>query len=238
MNPPDVIMIGGGKGGVGKSSVTAAVARALTRAGRHVGVIDADLAGPSQSILFSCGSMRAVEGRLQPALSTERIAVASIGLIVNQESALVWSDQTAASAVRTLTAPANWAEQDILLIDLPPGQGRITSELAQCFPRARALLVTTGSALALEECRRATTFLHHMDLTVAGLVENMAYQICPGCHAHQPLFDSNAVTRTATDLNLPVLARLPFAATIANGTLLDPVVAGLLAEPATAQGSR
>ncbi|NUS15321.1 MAG: P-loop NTPase [Streptomyces sp.] len=230
-----VVMVGGGKGGVGKSSVTAGLARQLTAGGRKVGVIDADLAGPSQSVLFSCGPMRAEDGVMRPAACAESVTVASIGLIAHQDTALVWSDATAAGAVQLLTAPGMWADRDVLLVDLPPGQGRVTTELAQRFPTAECLLVTTGSPLALEECVRAAAFLRRMELPVAGLIENMAFCPCAGCGAHNALFDAKDAERVAERLGVPLLARLPFDAGVAAGAGLREAAAAVATGPVTTE---
>jgi ATP-binding protein involved in chromosome partitioning len=232
----NVVMVGGGKGGVGKSSVTAGLARQFARRGSRVGVIDADLAGPSQSLLFSCGPMNGAEGRLTPAMSAESIAVASIGLIVQDDTALVWSDATAAGTAQLLTDPGMWEDRDVLLVDLPPGQGRVTIELAQRFPDAVCVLVTTGSVLALEECARAAAFLRRMDIRVAALVENMAFHSCPTCGTANALFDDDRVRRAAERLGVPLLAQLPFGGQIAQGYGLEELALKVLSRQVIAKG--
>lgn len=227
MGDLNVIMVGGGKGGVGKSTVTAGLARALAATGAQVGVLDADLSGPSQSALFACGPMRPVDGRIVPALSADSIRVGSIGLVVGQDTALVWSDATTVGAVRVLTEPAAWEECDVLVVDLPPGQVAATAELASRFPDAECVLVTTGSALALEECRRAATFLRRMELALVGVVENMAFTACATCESAQDLFGGDGAAITAGELGVPLLARLPFGAGVETGRGLQGVVAAL-----------
>lgn len=228
-----VIMISGGKGGVGKSSVTSGLARCLAFMGLKVGIIDADLAGPSQAMLFSCGPMNVVDGHLMPALSGEMIAVSSIGLVAHQDTALVWSDVTAAGTVRLLTEARMWADRDVLLLDLPPGQGHVAMELAKRFPGAQCLLVTTGSELALEECGRAAAFLRRMELDVIGVVENMAFSNCPECGSQSRMFEPEAAERTAARLRLPLLARLPFGSGVASGEGLGQVAEMLIESYAT-----
>jgi ATP-binding protein involved in chromosome partitioning len=225
----NVVMIGGGKGGVGKSSVAAGLARQISQLGHKVGIIDADLSGPSQSILFSCGPMPIVNGAARPTESVESISVASIGLIARQDTALVWSDSTAAAAVRFLTAPDMWLDHDTLLIDLPPGQGRITTELAQIYAHAECVLVTTGSDLALEQCRRAAAFLRKMELRITGIVENMAFSRCPHCGSEHSLFEADETPMVAEELDVPLLARLAFSAEIEAGNGLEGVARAVVA---------
>ena len=217
MAQPRVVMVGGGKGGVGKSSVTAGLSRQLAGSGLRVGVLDADLSGPSQGLLFPCGPMPVIDGQIRPARYGERIRVGCVGLIAAPDSALVWSDATAAGMLQLLTAPEVWDEEDVLVIDLPPGQGRVTSDLAVRYPEAVAVLVTTGSPLAIEECARSATFLRRMELGVAGIVENMAYTACAACHHEQPLFGAEAARELARTLGVPLLARLAFGGAVARG---------------------
>src|SRR5216684_2706651 len=115
------ILVGGGKGGVGKSSVSAGIARGLRKAGLNVGLLDADLSGPSQNLLLRCSQIRGEEGNIVPARSSEGIDVVSTGLIARANSALVWSGPTATAAIESFASPSVWSGADVVVVDLPPG---------------------------------------------------------------------------------------------------------------------
>lgn len=231
MTAGTVVMVGGGKGGVGKSTTSAALARAFARKGLSVAILDGDLAGPSQAILFHATEKpEIIDGLPEPCEVEPGIWLASSGLVARGETALVWSDETAVSAIGLLLASDRWNQVDVVVVDLPPGQGRVTVELAQRFPDARCVLVTTGSPLALEECARAATFLGRMELDVAGIVQNMAFVDCPRCGARSPLHGGDAVESISEQIGVELLARLPFDPTIDGGPALDAVADALTSD--------
>lgn len=227
------ILVSGGKGGVGKSSVAAGIARLIQRRGKAVGLLDADLSGPSQALLFSCSEMGADERGIRPAHSTDGVRVVSSALLARESSALVWSEATAVAAIATLTSSGVWRDIDLLVVDLPPGHGGITVEVARRLPGARAVLVTTGSPLALEECVRAATFLQRMEVGLVGLIENMAQFYCGECQSYREVFEKDSVATAAAKLDAAVLGRIHFGADIAHGEGLDDAVTACIGQTTT-----
>lgn len=228
-SPPLALLVGGGKGGVGKSSVAAGIARGLADSGLVVGMLDADLSGPSQAHLFECHTPMGVQdGRVVPARSAEGIRVASTALLARDTSALVWSEATAGSGLRLLAAPATWQDVDVLVVDLPPGHGAIAVEVANRFAGAFGVLVTTGSALALEECVRGATFFQRMEAPLLGMVENMAGVRCATCGTHTAVFPGDRAASVAAGLGIVVLAHVPLGAAVEHGDGLGRVCAAVL----------
>lgn len=218
-----VVLVGGGKGGVGKSSVTAGLARLLRKRGHRVGVLDADLSGPSQGLLLHCSEMQGADGEIVPALSAEGIGVVSTGLIARTNSALVWSGPTASAAIESFASSAVWSASDVVIVDLPPGHAEIAIKVATTFPQAHGFLVTTGSALAIGECRRAATFMQRMEITIAGLVENMAQTYCNTCSTYQEVFPGRKAQALADEIGVPLLARIVFGMDPAAGEAVEPM---------------
>lgn len=221
------ILVGGGKGGVGKSSVSAGIARGLREAGLDVGLLDADLSGPSQNLLLSCSRMEGAAGEIVPAQSSEGIRVVSTGLISRADSALVWSGPTATAAIESFASPGVWAGADVVIVDLPPGHGEIAMKVATSFLRARAVLVTTGSALAVDECRRAANFMQRMEIPILGLVDNMARTYCGACASYSEVFPGDRVEALGGEIGVPVLARVTFGSDPAFGEAMAPVVSAI-----------
>jgi ATP-binding protein involved in chromosome partitioning len=223
---PTVVLVGGGKGGVGKSTIAAGLARHLVARGTAVGVLDADIASPSQALILGCRSSTRTG---LTGISPDDVRLASVGLVARADSSLVWSDVTASAAIRQLAEAAGEFKADVLLVDLPPGHGQVATDIVRTFPSAHGLLVTTGSVLALEQCRRAGTFLRRMEVPILGIVENMAVVQCPACGDRAPLFDPNGAERLAQDLDLPVLARLAAGPSAEAGDGFDDVAARVMA---------
>jgi ATP-binding protein involved in chromosome partitioning len=221
------VLIGGGKGGVGKSSVTAGLARGLAGRDLRVGLLDADLSGPSQGLLFECADMAGADGQILPARSADGVLVASSALISRSDSALVWSGPTATAAIDALTQDRTWRDADVLLVDLPPGHGETAVTVARQLRDAITLLVTTGSELATQECRRAARFFQRMEVSIAGIIENMAEFECRECGAVSDTFPEHRAADLAGELGVPLMVRVPFGADVAHAERLDPVFAVL-----------
>ena len=216
-----VLLVSGGKGGVGKSSVSAGIANALCAKGFRMGVLDADLTGPSQSVLFP-GEMRA-EGSLLVPAACGNISVCSMGYLSEDPSALVWSEDAARSLFERFLFKTEWGRLDVLVVDLPPTSGTTTRVLMEFFERASTVFVTTESQLALADCRRDVTFHRKLENNAVGIIHNMAYHECGACGARQPIGASDELDAFARDAGLPVLARLPYCDTIADGEALAEV---------------
>lgn len=205
-----IVAIGSGKGGVGKSTVTANLAVALKRAGVKVGVIDADIYGPSQPILLKSEDMKPEsEGEtLLPVIGAAEIPMLSMGHLVNKGRALAWRGPMAGRALAQLFE-ANWGDAELLLVDLPPGTGDVQITMLQKFRPDGAVIVSTPQDLALADAARAGSLFDQGEVPILGLIENMAGYVCPHCGEASEPFGSGGVERAAGRLDLPFLGRIP-----------------------------
>lgn len=205
-----IIAIGSGKGGVGKSTVTSNLAVALARAGRRVGVLDADIHGPSQPrMLGVSGRPASPDGeRIEP-LSAHGVTVMSLGLMMEEGQAVIWRGPMLMGALQQMLGQVNWGDLDILLIDLPPGTGDVQLSLCQKAAITGALIVSTPQDVALIDARRAIDMFAKLKTPVLGLVENMSTYICPQCGHEAHLFGHGGVAAEAEALGLPFLGEIP-----------------------------
>jgi ATP-binding protein involved in chromosome partitioning len=208
-----VIAIGSGKGGVGKSTVSANLAIALARAGRKVGLVDADIYGPSQPrIMGNNDRPEMVEKTIQP-VRAWGVRMLSIGQLVEAGSALAWRGPMAASALGQLM-DADWGDADTIVVDLPPGTGDIQLSLVQKWKPAGAVIVSTPQDLALIDATRAIDLFRKMDVPLLGLIENMAGYECPHCGEVSDPFGSGGAEAAAKVMGLPFLGRIPLTLSI------------------------
>ncbi|HEY2160040.1 MAG TPA: P-loop NTPase, partial [Solirubrobacteraceae bacterium] len=173
----NVICVGSGKGGVGKSTVTANLAAGLAATGKRVGVLDADVWGYSQPRMLGLGAERPrvnAERKLIPLVAHDGISVMSIGFFIEQDAAVVWRGPMLHKALQQFLEDVDWGELDYLLIDLPPGTGDVSMTLAQLLPQAKFLIVTTPQAVAQKVARRSAEMAGKLKLEVAGVIENMS----------------------------------------------------------------
>ena len=210
-----LIAVASGKGGVGKSTLTANLAVALARAGRRVGVIDADIYGPSQPTLFGSAGVKAtaVDDRLVPIPSPSGVSVLSIGHLVDPGKALAWRGPMATGALTQLVE-ADWSGTDLLLADLPPGTGDIQLSLAQKARPAGVIVVSTPQDLALIDAARAVGLFRQLGVPVIGVVENMAGYLCPHCGEASDPFGRGGAEAEAERLGVPFLGRVPLSIAI------------------------
>ncbi|MBX7482870.1 Mrp/NBP35 family ATP-binding protein [Qipengyuania qiaonensis] len=214
-----LIAIGSGKGGVGKSTLTANLAIALGRAGRRVGLVDADIYGPSQPVIFGNQGQKPVarDEKLVPVESAFGIPVLSMGHLVEPGRALAWRGPMAGNALSQLV-DAHWGDIDTLLVDLPPGTGDVQLTMLQRFKPAGAVLVSTPQDLALIDAARAGQLFDQAEVPVIGLVENMAGYACPHCGEVSDPFGKGGVETAAERLELPFLGRIPLDLAIREGS--------------------
>ncbi len=211
---PTIIAIGSGKGGVGKSTLTANLAVALAREGRRVGIVDADIYGPSQPTLLGVTEKpTAVDKVLQPVPTVSGVKLLSVGQMVPPGQALAWRGPMASGALNQLVE-GNWGSVEILLIDLPPGTGDVQISLIQKARPAGAVIVSTPQDLSLIDAERAVDLFRRTDVRVLGLVENMAGYRCPHCGEVSDPFGQGGAEAGAARLHIPFLGRLPLSATI------------------------
>jgi ATP-binding protein involved in chromosome partitioning len=207
----NVICIGSGKGGVGKSSVTANLAAALAANGKQVGVLDADVWGYSQPRMLGVGAQRPrvnAERKLIPITALEGIRVMSIGFFVEQDAAVVWRGPMLHKALQQFLEDVEWGELDYLLIDLPPGTGDVSMTLAQLLPQAKFLIVTTPQPVAQKVAARSAEMATKLKLEIAGVIENMSGFVTPSGERFQ-LFGEGGGQLLADELGVPLLAKIP-----------------------------
>ena len=209
-----LIAIGSGKGGVGKSTVAANLAVALQRMGKRVGMIDADIYGPSQPTLLNApGRPEAKDKRLIPVTSPSGVQLLSVGQLVPAGQALAWRGPMAAGALAQLT-DGDWGEVDLILVDLPPGTGDVQLSLVQKAKPVGAVIVSTPQDLALIDATRAIDLFARTDVPVLGIIENMAGYACPHCGQESDPFGNGGAEASAKALGLPFLGRLPLSASL------------------------
>jgi ATP-binding protein involved in chromosome partitioning len=207
----NVICVGSGKGGVGKSSVTANLAAALTGEGKRVGVLDADVWGYSQPRMFGLGATRPKvngERKIVPPEAHDGIKVMSIGFFMEEDAAVVWRGPMLHKALTQFLEDVDWGELDYLLVDLPPGTGDVSMTLAQLLPQARFLIVTTPQPVAQRVARRSAEMAHRVRLEIAGIVENMAGFVTPGGERFA-IFGEGGGQLLADELDVPLLGKVP-----------------------------
>jgi len=206
----NVICVGSGKGGVGKSTLTANLAAALAADGKKVGILDADVWGYSIPRMFGLGGDRppvSPDRKILP-LEAAGVKVMSIGFFVAEDSAVVWRGPMLHKALTQFLEDVDWGELDFLLVDLPPGTGDVSMTLAQLLPEAKFLLVTTPQPTAQKVARRAAEMAHKVSLDIAGVVENMSGFTTPGGERFQ-IFGEGGGQELADELDVPLLGKVP-----------------------------
>ena len=208
-----LIAVGSGKGGVGKSTVAANLAIALSRAGRKVGLVDADVYGPSQPTLLGSDAKPTAENdRLIP-VEAQGLRFLSLGHLVSPGHALAWRGPMATGALARLV-DADWGDADMLVVDLPPGTGDVQLSLIQKSRPDGAVIVSTPQDLSLIDATRAIDLFRKMDVPVLGIIENMAGYICPHCGEGSDPFGSGGAEAAASEIGVPFLGRLPLSPAI------------------------
>ncbi|MCT4610240.1 MAG: Mrp/NBP35 family ATP-binding protein [Pelagimonas sp.] len=213
MKPPHVktiIAIGSGKGGVGKSTVSSNLAVALARKGKKVGLLDADIYGPSQTRMFGLnGRPSSPDGKTIIPLHAHGVTVMSMGSMLAEDKAVVWRGPMLMGALQQMMMQVDWGEQDVLIVDLPPGTGDVQLTLGQKSDVAGAIVVSTPQDVALLDARKALDAFESLKTPVLGLIENMAVFTCPHCGKDSHIFGHGGVASEAEKLGAPLLAQLP-----------------------------
>jgi ATP-binding protein involved in chromosome partitioning len=227
----NVIAVGSGKGGVGKSTVAVNLALALSAQGARVGVLDADIYGPSvPTMLGLSGRPESPDGKSIEPLRAHGVQAMSIGLLVEQDTPMIWRGPMATSALTQLLGDTRWGEGDepldYLVVDLPPGTGDIQLTLAQKIPVAGAVIVTTPQDIATLDAKKALKMFEKVEVPVLGLVENMAVHVCTSCGHHEHVFGEGGGARMAAQYGVSLLGSLPLQAGIREqGDAGTPIVA-------------
>jgi len=209
-----VIPVASGKGGVGKSTVSANLAVALAAAGKRVGLLDADIYGPSiPTIMGVQAPLRVENERVIPA-EKHGVKVISMGFFIREEQAVVWRGPMLSKMLDEFLQNVDWGELDVLVVDLPPGTGDIQLSLCQKIKLAGAVVISTPQDVALKVAQKAISLFGLLDTPVLGLVENMSYFVCPGCGRREEIFGTGGTRRAAESLGLPFLGELPLVTTL------------------------
>lgn len=212
-----LIAIGSGKGGVGKSTVSANLAIALARQGLKVGLIDADVYGPSQPTLLGKHDKPTAENEKLVPVEAHGIKFLSLGQLVSPGHALAWRGPMATGALANLI-DAQWGDTELLIVDLPPGTGDVQLSLIQRSRPAGAVIVSTPQDLSLIDVRRAVDLFHKTSVKVLGIIENMATWACPHCGGESHPFGMGGAEQAAAEMGVPFLGRLPLSLAIREGS--------------------
>ncbi len=211
------LAVASGKGGVGKTTIAVNVALALARQGCKVGLLDADIYGPSVPLML--GLTKAVEQEDEMIIPAEKygLRIMSLGMTAGQDAAFIWRGPLVAKMINQLLDRVRWGELDYLVIDLPPGTGDPSITIAKALPHCRILMVTTPQEIALADVRRAINLFNKSGRTICGLVENMSYFLCE--HSDKPIeiFGHGGGEQLSKETNLPLLAAIPLDLTIRQG---------------------
>jgi ATP-binding protein involved in chromosome partitioning len=226
----NIIAVASGKGGVGKSTTAVNLALALAAEGAQVGLLDADIYGPSLPLMLGLsGRPESEDGKSMEPLENYGVQVMSIGFLVNPDDAMVWRGPMATQALEQLLKQTNWKDLDYLIVDMPPGTGDIQLTMAQRVPLTGAVIVTTPQDVALLDAKKGMTMFEKVSVPIFGLVENMAVHVCSQCGHVEHIFGEDGGKRMAEQAKVPYLGALPLKLEIRElSDLGHPVV---LAEP-------
>ncbi|KFG67519.1 Mrp/NBP35 family ATP-binding protein [Microvirga sp. BSC39] len=210
-----VIAVASGKGGVGKSTTACNLALGLKALGLKVGLLDADIYGPSMPKLLGIhGKPRLLENRILEPMEAYGIKVMSIGFLVEEEAAMIWRGPMVMSAITQMLREVAWGDLDVLVVDMPPGTGDAQLTMAQATPLAGAVIVSTPQDLALIDARRGVSMFKRVEIPILGIVENMATFVCPHCGQSSHIFGHGGARDEAARLGVPFLGEVPLNMTI------------------------
>jgi ATP-binding protein involved in chromosome partitioning len=229
-----IIAVASGKGGVGKSTVACNLAVGLAQLGLAVGVLDADLFGPSMPKLFGLHSKPglAPDGKRLIPLESVGVKVMSIGFLIDEGAPVVWRGPMVVSALNQLLREVVWGELDVLVVDMPPGTGDTQLTMAQNVPLAGAVIVSTPQDLALIDARRGIAMFNQVKVPLLGVVENMSYFVCPHCGGRTDIFSHGGARKEAEKLGVPFLGEVPLDIAIrTNSDEGRPVIASMPGSP-------
>ena len=206
----NVIAVASGKGGVGKSTTAVNLALALAAEGARVGILDADIYGPSQQVMMGLsGRPESVDGKSIEPMENYGVQTMSIGLLIDVDTPMVWRGPMVTGALEQLLRDTQWKELDYLVVDLPPGTGDIQLTLSQKVPVTGAVIVTTPQDIALIDARRGLKMFEKVGVPILGIVENMSTHICSSCGHEEHIFGSGGAERMCKDYGVDLLGQLP-----------------------------
>ncbi len=206
----NIIAVASGKGGVGKSTTAANLALALAAEGANVGILDADIYGPSQPVMLGItGRPESADGKTLEPMEAHGIQAMSIGFLIDTDTPMVWRGPMVTQALEQLLSDTNWRDLDYLVIDMPPGTGDIQLTLSQKVPVTGAVIVTTPQEIAVIDARKGLKMFEKVGIPIVGIVENMSTHVCSNCGHVEPIFGEGGAKSMCNDYNVPFLGGLP-----------------------------
>ena len=231
----NVIAVGAGKGGVGKTTVAVNLALALVRCGGRVGILDGDIYGPNVPIMLGIQQTQlATDGNKIVPAEKYGLQVVSMGLLTGDDSPVIWRGPMLHGAIQQFFRDVAWKDLDYLIVDMPPGTGDVALSLSQTVPVAGSILVTTPQQVSLADTRRAVRMYEKLNIKPIGLIENMSYYACPNCHHEADIFGYGGGEELARAMEVPFLGRLPVYQPIREGS--DTGVPLIISEPGSPAG--
>lgn len=206
-----IVAIASGKGGVGKSTVAMNLAVALSVRGLKVGLLDADIYGPSQPQMMGLANEKpfSEDGKVITPVLAQGVKLMSMGFLTEKDTPMIWRGPMVISALKQMLRQVNWAPLDVLLVDMPPGTGDVPLSLAQDVPLTGAVIVSTPQTVALLDARKGLNMFRKVNVPILGIVENMSSFVCPACGHEEQIFDQGGAHETATEFGVPFLGHIP-----------------------------
>jgi len=228
----NVIAVGAGKGGVGKTTVAVNLALSLAKCGSRVGVLDGDIYGPNIPLMLGLNTQLTTDGKQIVPAEKYGLQVVSIGFLTQDDAPIIWRGPMLHSAIQQFFREVAWKDLDYLIVDMPPGTGDVALSMSQTVPVVGSIVVTTPQQVSLSDSRRAVRMYQKLNIPPIGIVENMSYYQCTNCHHEADIFGHGGGEGLAADMNIPFLGRLPIYQPIREGS--DSGVPLVVAEPASA----
>jgi ATP-binding protein involved in chromosome partitioning len=231
----NVIAVGAGKGGVGKTTVAVNLALALARCGSRVGILDGDIYGPNVPIMLGLTNTQlTTDGKQIVPAEKHGVQVVSMGFLTSDDAPVIWRGPMLHGAIQQFFREVAWKDLDYLIVDMPPGTGDVALSLSQTVSVVGSIVVTTPQKVSLADSLRAVKMYQKLNIPAIGIVENMSYYACPNCHHEADIFGHGGGERLATQLDVPFLGRLPIYQPIREGS--DTGVPIVVSEPGSVAG--
>jgi ATP-binding protein involved in chromosome partitioning len=227
----NVIAVGAGKGGVGKTTVAVNLALALVKCGSRVGVLDGDIYGPNIPLMLGLNTQLTTDGKQIVPAEKYGLQVVSIGFLTQDDAPIIWRGPMLHSAIQQFFREVAWKDLDYLIVDMPPGTGDVALSMSQTVPVVGSIVVTTPQQVSLADSRRAVRMYQKLNIPPIGIVENMSYYQCTNCHHEADIFGHGGGEALAAELTVPFLGRLPVYQPIREGS--DAGVPLVVAEPSS-----
>jgi ATP-binding protein involved in chromosome partitioning len=228
----NIIAVGAGKGGVGKTTVAVNLALALAKCGSRVGIIDGDIYGPNVPIMLGMKTQLVTDGQKIVPAEKFGLQVISMGFLTGDDAPIIWRGPMLHGALQQFFREVRWTNLDYLIVDMPPGTGDVALSLSQSVPTAGAIVVTTPQQVSLADSRRAVAMYKKLNIPPIGVIENMSYFSCPNCQHESDIFGHGGGERMAAELGVPFLGRIPIYQPIREGS--DAGVPLIISEPESA----